>query len=128
MESNKDIDIKENNEEEEIVDTTQPEDKGSQMQQELINELTKMRMGGSKKKGQEEKDQYIFWDTQPVPKINQDVTETGPIDTQNDVSKERQEPYKLPAKFSWYEVDINNDSDLTKVTINLNVYNSYMNF
>jgi glycylpeptide N-tetradecanoyltransferase len=64
------------------------------------------------------KENYKFWDTQPVPKIKSDDSdEIGPLDENNDVEKERKEPFKLPNTFSWYDIDINSSSDLTKVKI-----------
>ena len=64
------------------------------------------------------KNEYKFWDTQPVPKIkSEDSTEIGPINLENDLEKERKDPLKLPASFSWYDIDINKDTDLTNVNL-----------
>jgi glycylpeptide N-tetradecanoyltransferase len=84
---------------------------------EMLNSLKQMLYKtSSNRKGDKIKENYKFWDTQPVPKITSlDTSEVGPIDNENDIEKERQEPYKLPSNFSWYELDINNKGDLTKV-------------
>jgi glycylpeptide N-tetradecanoyltransferase len=84
---------------------------------EMLNSLKQMLYkSSSNKKGDQIKENYKFWDTQPVPKITSlDTSEVGPIDNDNDVEKERQEPYKLPSNFSWYDLDINDNSDLSKV-------------
>jgi glycylpeptide N-tetradecanoyltransferase len=71
-----------------------------------------------KNKSEQVKDNYKFWDTQPVPKIKSDDSdEIGPLDENNDIEKERKEPFKLPNTFSWYDIDINNSNDLSKVKI-----------
>jgi glycylpeptide N-tetradecanoyltransferase len=89
--------------------------------QDILNSLKQMLFkSGSQKKGEQVKDSYKFWDTQPVPKMNsEDTTEVGPIDTDNDVEKERQEPYKLPTGFSWYDMEIHDDKELTMVILSI---------
>ncbi|XP_058477234.1 glycylpeptide N-tetradecanoyltransferase 1-like [Solea solea] len=47
---------------------------------------------------------YQFWDTQPVPKLGDNITAHGPI-IEAAVSV-RQEPYSLPAGFSWDTLDL----------------------
>lgn len=78
----------------------------------LKDALFKMR----KNKSEKTKENYKFWDTQPVPKLKSDDSdEIGPLDENNDIDKERKEPFKLPNTFSWYDIDITNSGDLTKV-------------
>lgn len=87
-------------------------------QQESINSLKEALFKQKINKSEQVKDKYKFWDTQPVPKIkSEDTDEIGPLDTNNDVEKERKEPLNLPATFSWSDIDINNNNDLTKVII-----------
>jgi len=91
----------------------------NQNNSDYLNTLKEVLFKKRNNKSEQVKTEYKFWDTQPVPKIkSEDSTEIGPIDIENDLEKERKEPLKLPASFSWYEVDINNDSDLTKVKYN----------
>jgi glycylpeptide N-tetradecanoyltransferase len=96
---------------------------GNETNQEMLNSIKQMLFkNSSNKKGEQMKDAYKFWDTQPVPKMfSEDAKEVGPIDTDNDVEKERKEPYKLPTGFTWYDVDINSDSDLTMVNLYINI-------
>jgi glycylpeptide N-tetradecanoyltransferase len=83
---------------------------------EILQSLNQMLFKSGQRKGDQVKENYKFWDTQPVPKITSlDTNEVGPLDTENDIEKEKQEPYKLPSNFSWYDVDINNNNDLTKL-------------
>jgi len=54
---------------------------------------------------------HEFWDNQPVPRLDEDVTETGPIETKT-VDQVRQQPYVLPSNFEWYCLDLTNKADL----------------
>lgn len=102
-----------NNEEDENNKQEETGDQSSEMMDSIKQMLFK---GGNGRKGDQVKESYRFWDTQPVPKITSDnTTEIGPIEVDNDVEKERKEPYALPKGFSWWDVDINKDSDLTLV-------------
>lgn len=94
----------------------QAESLESQSSADYLNTLKEVLFKKRNNKSEQVKTEYKFWDTQPVPKIkSEDSAEFGPIDTENYIEKERKEPLKLPASYSWYDVDINNDSDLTKV-------------
>uniref|UniRef100_A0A3B4B4M7 Glycylpeptide N-tetradecanoyltransferase n=1 Tax=Periophthalmus magnuspinnatus TaxID=409849 RepID=A0A3B4B4M7_9GOBI len=53
---------------------------------------------------QAKKHQYLFWDTQPVPKLDGAVTSHGPIAEEERVV--RTEPYSLPQGFSWDNLDL----------------------
>jgi glycylpeptide N-tetradecanoyltransferase len=89
----------------------------------LIEDMSKMlSMGGMsfnrKRKVDDEelkKKERKFWGTQPVPKFSDEVTNIGPIDTNNDVENEQKEPYNLPKGYIWYDIDIHNSEDLNKV-------------
>lgn len=54
-------------------------------------------------KTQEEaaKKQFEFWSTQPVPKINEEITTNECIHPDIPHDKLRQEPYSLPNGFEW---------------------------
>ena len=61
------------------------------------------------------KDEYKFWDTQPVTSFKSSEVKEGPINNENDLEKVRKEPYSLPKNFIWRDVDINKKSDLKLV-------------
>lgn len=67
-----------------------------------------------KKKGEDIKDHYKFWDTQPVPNFKDDYKDMkiGPIEENNKVEEVKKEPYSLPKNFYWKDVDIKNSNDL----------------
>ncbi|XP_062331124.1 glycylpeptide N-tetradecanoyltransferase 1-like isoform X3 [Osmerus eperlanus] len=74
-----------------------PEEK----QQEIQRALHLFSLGGGLPKTLEEasKHTYLFWDTQPVPKLSEDVTSHGPIEEDKTIFRE--EPYSLPKGFLW---------------------------
>uniref|UniRef100_A0A0N4ZPN0 Glycylpeptide N-tetradecanoyltransferase n=1 Tax=Parastrongyloides trichosuri TaxID=131310 RepID=A0A0N4ZPN0_PARTI len=61
---------------------------------------------------------YEFWKTQPVPAIDEVVTENTYI-LSNEYYNEnvRQEPYSLPKGFEWSDIDINNADELNEVYV-----------
>uniref|UniRef100_A0A1A7Z881 Glycylpeptide N-tetradecanoyltransferase n=1 Tax=Nothobranchius furzeri TaxID=105023 RepID=A0A1A7Z881_NOTFU len=64
------------------------------------------------------KHKYQFWDTQPVPKLNEVVTTHGPIEA--DKENIRQEPYSLPQGFMWDTLDLGNADVLKELYTLLN--------
>uniref|UniRef100_A0A8C7DJJ3 Glycylpeptide N-tetradecanoyltransferase n=1 Tax=Oncorhynchus kisutch TaxID=8019 RepID=A0A8C7DJJ3_ONCKI len=62
------------------------------------------------------KHKYQFWDTQPVPKLNEVVTSHGPMEADKD--NIRQEPYSLPQGFMWDTLDLSN-ADVVSVYVSL---------
>ncbi|TKS82043.1 Glycylpeptide N-tetradecanoyltransferase 2 [Collichthys lucidus] len=64
------------------------------------------------------KHKYQFWDTQPVPKLNEVVTSHGPIEA--DKENVRQEPYSLPQGFMWDTLDLSNADVLKELYTLLN--------
>lgn len=69
------------------------------------------------KKGEQHKDTYKFWDTQPVPKFNSEIENEGPLDNKNDLEAVRKEPYNLPKNFNWHDIDIKNKKELKQVSL-----------
>ena len=80
-----------------------------------IEELNQMAelLNRKPKKGEQIKDSYKFWDTQPVISFKDKVEKAGPIDDSNILENVKKDPYSLPKGFSWYDVDIHNKEDLT---------------
>lgn len=106
-----------------LIETTEEQTGANKAMDEIRQLLFNQKKN---KKGEQIKEEYKFWDTQPVPKINSEDNDLiGPINTENDIDKEKKEPYNLPTGFSWWDVDINKDSDITKVNkleINIHFY------
>lgn len=50
---------------------------------------------------------YQFWNTQPVPKMGEEITVNGPIEPDKPIESIRQEPYSLPDGFNWDTIDVN---------------------
>ncbi|XP_072605548.1 glycylpeptide N-tetradecanoyltransferase 2 isoform X4 [Vulpes vulpes] len=64
------------------------------------------------------KHRYQFWDTQPVPKLNEVITSHGAIEADKD--HVRQEPYSLPQGFMWDTLDLGNANVLKELYTLLN--------
>jgi len=70
------------------------------------------------KKVQQLYDTHNFWDSQPVPKSNDNVQESDfnkPIDKEKTVDEIRAEPLDIPPSFHWADVDISNDEECKEV-------------
>lgn len=106
-----------NNKNDQEVDINNPDSNSSNKDlKSSIAELTKLMQNNNMKKGEMIKDEYKFWESQPVPQFNKDIgVKFGPIDKDCSVENERKEPFKLPTGFTWYEVDINNNNDLNRL-------------
>ncbi len=105
-----------------MEDTSNKPDSNNEKLIEDMSKMLTMGMTYNRKKKVDEEDLKSkvrkFWGTQPVPQFKgEEITESdiGPIDTNTDLEKEQKEPYNLPKGYVWYDVDINNNNDLTKV-------------
>uniref|UniRef100_A0AC34Q1A1 Glycylpeptide N-tetradecanoyltransferase n=1 Tax=Panagrolaimus sp. JU765 TaxID=591449 RepID=A0AC34Q1A1_9BILA len=58
---------------------------------------------------------FKFWNTQPVPKLDEEVTENTFIDPAVPVDQIQQHPYALPAGFQWTDVDLNDNEQLEEL-------------
>lgn len=63
---------------------------------------------------------FAFWSTQPVPKLDEQVTTNECIEPNKEVSEIRQEPYTLPGGFKWVTLDLNDANDLKELYTLLN--------
>uniref|UniRef100_A0A158Q719 Glycylpeptide N-tetradecanoyltransferase n=1 Tax=Elaeophora elaphi TaxID=1147741 RepID=A0A158Q719_9BILA len=85
----------------------------------LMKKFEMLTVGGgtsaAKHLTEAQRHKYLFWDTQPVPKINEMVTENRAIEPPLDISDVREEPFSLPDPFCWCDVEINNVKELTEL-------------
>ena len=58
---------------------------------------------------------HKFWDTQPVPKMNEAVKTEGMVDRAKTVEEVRQTPYNLPKGFKWVSLDVHSKEEMTEV-------------
>ncbi|CAH3134442.1 unnamed protein product, partial [Porites lobata] len=63
---------------------------------------------------------YQFWDTQPVPKLDEEVSECGCIEENKPIEELRSDPYTLPQGFVWDTLDISNEKVLKELYTLLN--------
>ncbi|XP_017484293.1 PREDICTED: glycylpeptide N-tetradecanoyltransferase [Rhagoletis zephyria] len=80
----------------------------------LLQVLSEVAAAGRQSK------QFAFWSTQPVPKLNEDITTNECIEPDKDVSEIRPDPYTLPEGFKWDTLDLNSAADLTELYTLLN--------
>ena len=74
-------------------------------------ELSRLMRGLSTKDGADPSAgarEHKFWDTQPVPKMGEQIKDHGPIETKT-VAEVQAEPYALPAGFEWSDCDMTDE-------------------
>ncbi|KAL5006489.1 hypothetical protein ScPMuIL_015295 [Solemya velum] len=69
-------------------------------------ELLTMHQGAPKTMDEATKKRYQFWETQPVPKLNEKVTCNEAIEEDKEQDDIRPDCYSLPAGFKWDTLDI----------------------
>lgn len=111
---NKINNIEKNTEKEEVA-----EDENTDIKEEIKNfkEMNELLFNKKFKKGEQIKDVYKFWDTQPVTNFKEESVKLGPIDDKNDLEAVRKEPLALPKNFFWQDIDIKNKKELTQVNL-----------
>ncbi|KAM6897016.1 glycylpeptide N-tetradecanoyltransferase 2-like [Xenentodon cancila] len=89
-------------------------------QQEIQKALHLFSLGHSPPKTlqQARRHTYHFWDTQPVPKLDESITAHGPIAESETCI--RNEPYSLPQGFSWDSLDLSSPPVLRELCSFLN--------
>nr|CAG4643173.1 EOG090X055U [Ilyocryptus agilis] len=58
---------------------------------------------------------YEFWSTQPVPKIDEEITANEPIEPDTPLSEIRPDPYTLPSGFVWDTLSLDNPQVLQEL-------------
>lgn len=86
-------------------------------QEEFLSVLKQLNLVSDKQlaRQQAESKDYKFWKTQPVPRIDEFPSEHGAIDAEKTVADVRQEPYAMPAGFSWCELDLTDATEAQEV-------------
>ncbi|KAN0037164.1 hypothetical protein ACTFIV_002500 [Dictyostelium citrinum] len=86
------------------------DDKKKQLEESkrLVELFKASSLAAKKPKGHE------FWDTQPVPKIDDKIIESGPIENKT-IEDVRKDPLTLPPAFEWIELDCNKPEELKEI-------------
>jgi len=63
--------------------------------------------------------EFKFWQTQPVPKLDEKPSQHGPIEEKT-VDQVQKEPYNLPETFEWSDCDLHDEKTLDEVYTLLN--------
>ncbi|XP_026869250.2 glycylpeptide N-tetradecanoyltransferase 1b [Electrophorus electricus] len=93
-----------------------PEEKQQEIQKALY--LFSLGQGPPKTMQDARRHNYRFWNTQPVRKIDEEVTSHGPI--QSEMQSIREESYSLPQGFCWESLDLGNPEQLGELCTLLN--------
>ena len=104
----------------------QPNDKNEnenfEQIQKFINSLKKSKRGRLEEKKLEKIstlfDTHDFWDSQPVPKVSDLVSDADfdkSIDRVKTVDEIQSNPYEIPAGFFWANVNIENEEECKEV-------------
>uniref|UniRef100_W5KFS1 Glycylpeptide N-tetradecanoyltransferase n=1 Tax=Astyanax mexicanus TaxID=7994 RepID=W5KFS1_ASTMX len=93
-----------------------PEEKQQEIQRAL--HLFSLGQGPPKNLQDARKHNFRFWNTQPVPKLDEEVTTHGPI--QSEKQSVREESYSLPEGFCWDTLDLGNPEQLGELCTLLN--------
>lgn len=84
-------------------------------------ELLQLQENGPAKSHDEAvKKSYEFWNTQPVPKLDEEISENEPIHEDIPIDKIRQEPYSLPNGFQWDTLKLDDPLVLKELYVLLN--------
>lgn len=84
------------------------------MSNKSLEEILKLLSLGKELSDKQMKD-YKFWNTQPVPKLNEEIKEEGLIDVQKQPTDVSDTPLPLLSSFEWSNIDIDNSSSLDEV-------------
>ncbi len=70
----------------------------------------------------EKKEQWKFWETQPVPALGSSIPKhvNEPMEPNKDISEINPNPFSLPAGFKWNDLDLENTDELMELYTLLN--------
>ncbi|CAD1811377.1 Glycylpeptide N-tetradecanoyltransferase [Candida parapsilosis] len=81
--------------------------------QDLLNMLA---LGETLSPSQEKKmKDHLFWNSQPVPKLDEAIKEEGPIDAPKTPADVPDKPFPLLPEFGWSTVDIDDDKQINEL-------------
>lgn len=63
---------------------------------------------------------YVFWETQPVPKLGEEISNDINEPVEGDKEEIREEPFSLPSGFIWDTLDLGNEKILKELYLLLN--------
>ncbi|KAI9282766.1 acyl-CoA N-acyltransferase [Sporodiniella umbellata] len=86
-----------------------------QLQQLMANMSMLEQSGLVKTSGKKDIGDHKFWNTQPVPKHDEDIQDSGPIEPNVPLEDIRKEPLPLPKEFEWCEIDMQDEAQLKEL-------------
>ncbi|KAI8988140.1 acyl-CoA N-acyltransferase [Mycotypha africana] len=94
----------------------------AQLKQMMENLALLEQAGRIKTTGRKDIGDHQFWKTQPVPRHDEEIVETGAIEPDTPEDQIRKEPLPLPKEFEWCEIDMQNEAEVKDLyeLLNLN--------
>ena len=95
----------------------------AQRREELQQLVARMRRSRVQDDGGDKRKPHKFWDTQPVPKLDEAIEDAqinDVIEPNKDHAAIRQEPYAMPEGFAWSDLDVTDESVLKEIYTLLN--------
>jgi len=90
------------------------EEQKQALKQSLQSFITQLSLQQAAENEQEKKE-FKFWKTQPVPSLDEEVMEDGPIEADTPYDQIQKDPYPLPASFTWCSVNVEDKKELTEL-------------
>lgn len=92
-------------------------DKNTDKPPKAIEEILKLLASGEELTDSQKKtmNDYKFWKTQPVPRLDERITSEGPIDKLKKPEDIPENPLPLLDEFQWVTVDLNSSTELQEV-------------
>ncbi|ETV68154.1 hypothetical protein H257_15884 [Aphanomyces astaci] len=84
-------------------------------QEEFLRVLKQLNLVSAPPAPKKAESEYKFWKTQPVPSITENPVDHAPIDSIKTVDDVRATPFKLPAGFGWYDLDLTDGTETKEV-------------
>eukprot|EP01112_Ceratiomyxa_fruticulosa_P014191 TRINITY_DN4045_c0_g1_i1.p1 TRINITY_DN4045_c0_g1~~TRINITY_DN4045_c0_g1_i1.p1 ORF type:complete len:442 (-),score=96.44 TRINITY_DN4045_c0_g1_i1:120-1445(-) len=111
---------KEKEKEKEKDTPTKPDE--SEEKDDGLMELVMGKLSNSKLTPEDASKPHVFWDTQPVPKLSEEISHevNEPIEPDKPIDEIKKDPYNLPPGFEWVETDLRDENVLREVYTLLN--------
>ncbi|KAI7895080.1 acyl-CoA N-acyltransferase [Mucor mucedo] len=87
----------------------------AQLQQMMASMALLEKSGMVKTTGKKDVGDHKFWNTQPVPNIDEEIVESGPIEADIPFDQIKKEPLPLPKEFEWCEINMEDEKEVKEL-------------
>ncbi|KAG2201399.1 hypothetical protein INT46_010393 [Mucor plumbeus] len=96
-------------------ETEQTEAMKAQLRQMMESMALLERAGKIKSSGKKDMGDHQFWKTQPVPRYDENINESGPVEPDTPYDEIRKEPIPLPKEFEFCEIDMEDEEQVKEL-------------